>query len=96
MSLALQWLIRAYQLALSPLLGPRCRFYPSCSQYALEAVRAHGSLHGSWLALRRLLRCHPWHAGGYDPVPEHASTHDLSTRNTSTCDIEQGCHVHDR
>jgi hypothetical protein len=86
MSLALQWLIRAYQLTLSPLLGPRCRFYPSCSQYALEAVRAHGSLRGCTLALRRLLRCHPWHAGGYDPVPER----------DSTCAIEQGCHVHDR
>jgi putative membrane protein insertion efficiency factor len=92
MSLALQWLIRAYQLTLSPLLGPRCRFYPSCSQYALEAVRAHGSLQGCWLALRRLLRCHPWHAGGYDPVPERASTSTFA----STCDIEHGCHVHDR
>jgi putative membrane protein insertion efficiency factor len=86
MSLVLQWLIRAYQLTLSPLLGPRCRFYPSCSQYALEAVRAHGALHGCWLALRRLSRCHPWHAGGYDPVPQH----------NPNCDIEQGCHVHDR
>jgi putative membrane protein insertion efficiency factor len=86
MSLALQWLIRAYQLTLSPLLGPRCRFYPSCSQYALEALRTHGSLRGCALALRRLLRCHPWHAGGYDPVPEQ----------DSTCAIEQGCHVHDR
>jgi putative membrane protein insertion efficiency factor len=65
-------LIRAYQLLLSPLLGPRCRFYPSCSQYALEAVRAHGSLRGSLLALRRLSRCHPWHCGGYDPIPEQA------------------------
>ena len=86
MSLVLQWLIRAYQLTLSPLLGPRCRFYPSCSQYALEAVRAHGALYGCWLALRRLSRCHPWHPGGYDPIPQHEST----------CDIEQGYHVHDR
>jgi putative membrane protein insertion efficiency factor len=62
-------LIRAYQLAISPLLGPRCRFYPSCSQYALEAVMRYGALRGSWLALRRLLRCHPFHPGGYDPVP---------------------------
>ncbi len=90
MNLALQWIIRAYQLTLSPLLGPRCRFYPSCSQYALEALRAHGPLQGCVLALRRLLRCHPWHPGGYDPVPQYHSTHD------STCDIEQGCHVHDR
>ena len=61
--------IRCYQLALSPLLGPRCRFYPSCSQYALEAVSRFGVLRGAYLAARRLARCHPWHAGGYDPVP---------------------------
>jgi putative membrane protein insertion efficiency factor len=67
-------LIRAYQLCISPWLGSHCRFYPSCSQYALEAVREHGSARGGWLALRRLLRCHPFHSGGYDPVP-HA--HDL-------------------
>ena len=69
MSTLLRGLIRAYQLTLSPLLGPRCRFYPSCSQYAMEAVGQYGALRGSWLALRRLARCHPWHAGGYDPVP---------------------------
>jgi putative membrane protein insertion efficiency factor len=63
--------IRLYQITLSPLLGPRCRFYPSCSQYALEAVRAHGGVRGGLLALRRLLRCHPWHPGGLDPVPCH-------------------------
>jgi putative membrane protein insertion efficiency factor len=62
-------LIRAYQLAISPLLGPRCRFYPSCSQYALDALAGHGFWHGSWLSLRRLARCHPLCAGGYDPVP---------------------------
>jgi hypothetical protein len=61
--------IRAYQLAISPLLGARCRYYPSCSQYALDAVGQHGSLRGSWLAIRRLARCHPFHSGGYDPVP---------------------------
>ena len=70
----IQVLIRGYQLTMSPLLGPRCRFYPSCSQYALEAVKEHGALRGSALALRRLARCHPFHRGGYDPVP-HA--HDL-------------------
>ena len=61
--------IRAYQLLLSPLLGPRCRFYPSCSAYAVEAVRTHGPLKGPLLAGRRLLRCHPWNPGGLDPVP---------------------------
>jgi uncharacterized protein len=62
-------LIRAYQYALRPLLGAHCRFYPSCSEYALDAMRRHGALRGSWLALRRLARCHPYHPGGYDPVP---------------------------
>jgi uncharacterized protein len=62
-------LIRGYQRILSPLLPPSCRFYPSCSQYALEAVTRHGALKGGWLAARRLARCHPFHPGGYDPVP---------------------------
>jgi hypothetical protein len=62
-------LIRAYQLAISPLLGPKCRFHPSCSSYALEAVERFGVLRGGWLALRRIGRCHPWHPGGIDPVP---------------------------
>jgi putative membrane protein insertion efficiency factor len=62
-------LIRAYQLLLSPLIGPRCRFHPSCSQYALEALQIHGPLKGGWLALRRIARCHPLHPGGHDPVP---------------------------
>lgn len=67
-------LIRAYQLCISPWLGARCRFYPSCSHYAMQAVSEHGSVHGSYLGLRRLLRCHPFHPGGYDPVP-HAHDH---------------------
>jgi uncharacterized protein len=68
-------LVRAYRLVLSPaktvFLGPaaRCRFTPSCSEYALDALRRHGALRGSWLALRRLARCHPWNEGGPDPVP---------------------------
>ncbi|THF59381.1 membrane protein insertion efficiency factor YidD [Pseudothauera rhizosphaerae] len=68
----LRGLIRAYQLFISPLLGPRCRFYPTCSHYALEALDTHGVLKGSWLALRRILRCHPWNPGGFDPVPPRA------------------------
>ena len=66
---ALMLLIRGYQLFLSPVLPPSCRFTPSCSQYALEAVTRHGALRGSWLAARRLARCHPFHSGGFDPVP---------------------------
>ncbi len=70
MRTALIALIRVYQLFLSPLLGNHCRFYPSCSQYAREALERHGVLRGGWLAIRRLSRCHPWHPGGLDPVPE--------------------------
>lgn len=61
--------IRLYQLTLSSVLPPSCRFYPSCSAYAVEAVLTHGILTGGWFALRRILRCHPWSSGGYDPVP---------------------------
>lgn len=61
--------LRAYRYVLSPMLGRNCRFVPSCSEYAIEAVERHGALHGAWLALRRVGRCHPFSAGGYDPVP---------------------------
>jgi len=61
--------IRVYRALLSPLLGQRCRFAPSCSAYAVEAIERHGVARGLWLALRRVARCHPWHQGGYDPVP---------------------------
>jgi putative membrane protein insertion efficiency factor len=61
--------VRAYRLLLSPAIGPRCRYLPTCSDYALEALARHGVLHGGWLALRRILRCHPWGGSGYDPVP---------------------------
>lgn len=64
------FLIRLYQTILSPFVGQHCRFYPTCSAYALEAVEKHGAARGLWLSLRRLSRCHPWHEGGVDPVPE--------------------------
>jgi len=69
MRLALRLLIRAYQLLVSPLLGPNCRYWPSCSEYAAEAIHTHGAARGSWLAARRFLSCHPWGGSGYDPVP---------------------------
>jgi putative membrane protein insertion efficiency factor len=62
-------LLRAYQYAIRPLLGANCRFYPSCSEYAHEAIERHGAAKGFWLGTRRVLRCHPYHPGGYDPVP---------------------------
>jgi putative membrane protein insertion efficiency factor len=69
MTTLLVWIIRGYQLLLSPLMGRTCRFYPSCSHYAIEALRVHGALRGSWLTVRRLGRCHPFHPGGVDHVP---------------------------
>jgi uncharacterized protein len=77
----LRMLLLGYRYLLSPLLGPRCRFYPSCSAYALEALDSHGALKGAWLATKRVGRCHPWHPGGYDPVPER---HDAD------------CHLHSK
>ena len=62
-------LLRGYRYAISPLLGRNCRFHPSCSEYALEAVEKHGPLKGTSLALKRVARCHPWNPGGFDPVP---------------------------
>lgn len=68
LSKLLIFLIHAYRLLFSPLLPPSCRFYPSCSHYSLEAIRRYGPFKGGYLTIRRLLRCHPWHPGGYDPV----------------------------
>lgn len=68
MKTAIILLIRFYQIFISPMFPPRCRFYPTCSQYALEAVQKKGALKGSWMALKRILKCHPFHPGGYDPV----------------------------
>jgi len=69
----MRWLIRIYQRYISPFTAPRCRFQPTCSEYADEAIERHGSLRGSWLAIRRILRCQPFAAHGYDPVPDSFS-----------------------
>jgi putative membrane protein insertion efficiency factor len=83
MNTLLVWLVRAYQLLLSPMLGQSCRFYPTCSNYAIEALRLHGAARGGWLALRRIGRCHPWNEGGVDLVPP---AHDKNS--PAAC----GCH----
>ncbi len=70
MSGLLRRMVRIYRYLISPLLGPSCRFFPSCSEFADEALARHGALRGSWLTARRLCRCGPWHPGGFDPVPE--------------------------
>lgn len=70
--------LRLYRLVISPLYGQVCRFHPTCSAYALGAVERHGALLGSYLAARRLIRCHPWNAGGYDPVPERHRRHHVA------------------
>jgi hypothetical protein len=62
-------IIKAYQYLISPLFTPSCRFTPSCSQYTLEVIEKHGAIRGSWLSVKRILRCNPWHPGGYDPAP---------------------------
>jgi uncharacterized protein len=69
MKYVLMGLIRLYQWTISPMLGPVCRFYPSCSRYGYEAIKTHGSIYGAYLTVRRLLRCHPWNPGGIDHVP---------------------------
>jgi putative membrane protein insertion efficiency factor len=83
MKTGLLFLLRAYKLAISPYLGQNCRFYPSCSDYASEAIREHGALKGSILAAKRLGKCHPWHPGGVDPVPKKQS--DASSAASCHC-----------
>lgn len=76
MRLVLKFVIRMYQLTLSPMFGPRCRFYPSCSHFGMEAIDKHGALRGSWLTIKRIGRCHPFQEGGFDPVPCPKHLHD--------------------
>jgi len=70
LALPMLGLVRLYRLAISPWLGNNCRYEPSCSEYAMDALRIHGAFRGSWLAAKRIGRCHPWGGSGYDPVPE--------------------------
>jgi putative membrane protein insertion efficiency factor len=86
--------LRFYQRRISPLLGPRCRFAPSCSTYAVQALTAHGALRGGWLVLRRLGRCHPFHPGGHDPVPAVRSRRGAPRLAATSCPPdapEQSC-----
>ena len=79
MSRLLVILLRGYQILVSPMLGQSCRFYPTCSNYAIEALRTHGAARGGWLAARRVCRCHPWNEGGVDLVPPATNKHSSST-----------------
>lgn len=84
-------LLRGYQLAISPFLGQSCRFYPTCSNYAMEAIREHGALKGVMLAAVRLGKCHPWHPGGHDPVPKKSGkSSDDNISASAAC----GCRHH--
>ena len=82
-SLALLGLLWVYQRTISPLTPPTCRFYPSCSQYAVVAVRRHGALRGGWLAVRRVARCHPWNPGGVDDVPPSRDPHSFDAASAA-------------
>lgn len=84
MKFVLKALVRAYQLMISPYFPPSCRYTPTCSHYAIQALDKHGALKGSWLAMKRIGRCHPWSDGGYDPVPESDTYADRNQTETTT------------
>lgn len=91
---ALIFLIRLYQWTLSPLLGRACRFEPSCSRYAVRCLQLHGAWSGSWLAIKRLARCHPFHPGGFDPPPLPESARQPDEGGSAGDDREQRCSAH--
>ncbi|MFC0135708.1 membrane protein insertion efficiency factor YidD [Massilia eurypsychrophila] len=92
MNKLLVWLLRAYQLLLSPMLGQSCRFYPTCSNYAIEAIRTHGAARGAWLSTRRVCKCHPWHDGGVDLVPPVVPpARDKNSSPTNSSSTARGC-----
>ncbi len=86
--------VRLYQLVVSPILGPRCRFQPTCSAYAMDAIKLHGGLKGGWLAIRRIVKCHPWGGHGFDPVPGMKTKAEelkiLDCNDHSSTDVENG------
>ncbi len=82
-SLLLRGLVRLYRWTISPILAPRCRFLPTCSEYAIDAIDRHGPLAGGWLALKRIARCHPWGGWGYDPVPGTGAPRDADDRHAA-------------
>jgi len=82
-------LIKVYRFSLSPFIGQHCRFTPTCSQYATEAIEQYGAIKGSWMAAKRLSKCHPFHSGGWDPVPENMSAEYISPDYISRADSTQ-------
>ncbi|TVP51282.1 MAG: membrane protein insertion efficiency factor YidD [Halomonas sp.] len=91
--------VKVYQYTLSPLLGPRCRFWPSCSSYAIEAIQVHGPLKGGWMAAKRIVKCHPGHPGGMDPVPGGRSEqlcHEDDEENNKQASPPSCCDHHSR
>ncbi len=86
LKIVLIWFLKGYRFAISPLYGQVCRYHPTCSAYALQAVETHGAIRGVYLAARRVMRCHPWAAGGYDPVPQsHSLKHDVNEHRGEQC-----------